>query len=70
VEICERITGRPMQWTREDTPRTGDHMWWISGLEEFRRDYPEWGLTYDLQGLLTEIHEQNADRWTPVTEGR
>ena len=35
----------------------------ISDLEEVRRDYPEWDLTYDVESLLREIHDENADLW-------
>jgi CDP-paratose 2-epimerase len=44
----------------------GDHRWWISDLREFERDYPEWRPKYDVEGILREIHEHNAERWTPA----
>jgi nucleoside-diphosphate-sugar epimerase len=40
-----------------------DHRWWISDLAPFRRDYSEWEIIYDLDMVLREIYEQNADRW-------
>jgi CDP-paratose 2-epimerase len=66
IALCERIAGRPLEWTLSDTPRTGDHRWWISDLSEFSRDYPDWEQQYDLEGILQEIHDQNADRWSAV----
>jgi CDP-paratose 2-epimerase len=41
----------------------GDHRWWISDLEEFRRDYPDWEPRYDGNAILREIHDQNVERW-------
>jgi CDP-paratose 2-epimerase len=69
IEICERITGRAMDWELSDQQRTGDHKWWISDMEEFRRDYPQWGLAYGIEDLLREIHEQNVAAWSPGSGG-
>jgi CDP-paratose 2-epimerase len=63
VEVCERIVGRELDWELGDRPRKGDHRWWISDLSEFRADYPDWSLDYDVEGILREIYEQNVDRW-------
>jgi CDP-paratose 2-epimerase len=68
IEICERITGRPMDWALSDEERTGDHRWWISDMEEFRRDYPGWKLSFGLEDLLREIHGQNAETWTTMAK--
>ena len=64
IEACERIAGRELQWTLSDQARVGDHRWWISDLAEFAADYPEWGLTYDVESILSEIHDANVDRWS------
>ena len=66
IEIAERIAGRELNWELSDQARIGDHRWWISDLGEFKRDHPGWDLTYDIEGIMREIHEQNAERWTPV----
>jgi CDP-paratose 2-epimerase len=63
IELCQRIAGRELDWTLSEQNRVGDHRWWISDLQPFRRDFPEWTLTYDLEGILREVHEQNAERW-------
>jgi CDP-paratose 2-epimerase len=64
IELCERISGRELSWDLGDAPRIGDHRWWISDLSEFRRDYPDWNLTYGIEEILREIYEQNVDRWS------
>ena len=64
IADCERIAGRELDWTLSDQNRIGDHRWWISDLEEFKRDYPDWSLQYDVQAILREIHDANAERWT------
>jgi CDP-paratose 2-epimerase len=68
IEICEQITGRPMDWTLSDDERIGDHRWWISDMEEFRRDYPGWELHYGVEDLLREIHDQNVEQWAAAAK--
>ena len=50
--------------TLSDEARIGDHRWWISDLDAFKRDYPEWRLTYGIEDVLREIHDANVERWT------
>ena len=69
IDACQRIAGRELDWTLDPTPRVGDHMWWISDVEEFRRDYPSWSLTYDVDDILAEIHELNAEGWLELGVG-
>jgi CDP-paratose 2-epimerase len=63
IELCERIAGRELRWSLGEEPRIGDHRWWIGDLGPFKEDYPEWGLTRDVEGILREIHDRNAERW-------
>lgn len=63
IEACERITGRPLEWTLSDDNRIGDHRWWISDLSPFQQDFPDWHLTYDVPAILREIHDHNAEAW-------
>jgi CDP-paratose 2-epimerase len=69
IAAVERITGEAMSWGYEPTPRIGDHRWWISDNEPFRADYPGWSTTYDVEGILAEIHEQNVERWCSSADG-
>ena len=63
IELCQKIAGRELQWSLGEEPRIGDHRWWIGDLGPFRSDYPEWELTRDVEGILQEIHDRNAERW-------
>src|SRR3954469_6609159 len=69
IAACERISGRSLNWTLSDQARMGDHRWWISDLSDFRRDYPDWALRYDLETTLREIHDANVERWTSAPTG-
>jgi len=63
IALCEEISGNKLDWTLGDTPRIGDHRWWISDLSDFKSDYPGWKIEHDVEGILREIYEQNVERW-------
>lgn len=64
---CERIAGERLDWRQVEDSRAGDHRWWISDLRPFQRDYPEWRITRDVEAILREILEHNAERWLAMT---
>ena len=63
IERCQAISGRELSWELSERNRIGDHRWWISDLEPFRHDYPDWGITHDVGSVLREIHDHNAELW-------
>ena len=63
IELSEAVSGRELQWETSDQARQGDHRWWISDLEQFRSEYPNWSVKRDLSTTLGEIHSANAERW-------
>jgi CDP-paratose 2-epimerase len=62
IAMAERRTGRPMRWTYSDDHRAGDHLWWVSDTRRFREHYPGWALTYSLDRVFDEIHQEMIDR--------
>lgn len=62
VVMLEQITGRPMAVTRVAAPRTGDHQWWISDTRKFQAHYPHWAPTFDIRGLIADIHHGMSQR--------
>jgi CDP-paratose 2-epimerase len=64
IELCEAIAGRELQWSLSDENRVGDHRWWISDLEAFKRDYPGWDIEHGVEDVLREIHAHNVERWS------
>jgi len=63
IEACERISGNRLDWSYSETARTGDHIWWISDISRFQRDYPGFRLTMDIDATLQEIHGTGRKRW-------
>lgn len=35
--------------------RIGDHIWYISDVSKFKKDYPDWDFKYDLDAILKDI---------------
>jgi CDP-paratose 2-epimerase len=66
IEICERISGRTLNYTLSDEARVGDHRWWISDLDAFKQDHPQWSLTFGIEDVLREIHDVNVEGWAAV----
>ena len=63
IELCEKIAGKALRWTYEESNRIGDHIWWISDVRKFKSHYPGWDLTYNVEDILNEIFTANASRW-------
>jgi CDP-paratose 2-epimerase len=63
IDLCREITGRELDYTLSEQARIGDHRWWISDLEAFKADHPQWRLTYGIVDVLRDIYEHNAERW-------
>jgi CDP-paratose 2-epimerase len=63
IDVCERISGRELQWELSDEARIGDHRWWVSDVSDFEADYPDWLPRYGIDEILQEMFEQNVERW-------
>ena len=66
IQICEEICGQKLDYSYEETNRTGDHIWYVSDVSKFQEHYPKWHLTKDIRTILSEIHEFNLSRWEEV----
>ncbi|MBU0761872.1 MAG: NAD-dependent epimerase/dehydratase family protein [Candidatus Altiarchaeota archaeon] len=61
IDACEAKTGFKAIW--EEAPeRESDHIWWISDMSRFKKDYPLWkGLTKDLDYIFNELLQNWID---------
>lgn len=62
ISLCEEITGNNMNYSYSEKNRVGDHVWWISDLTKFKKDYPHWNWKYNLTEILTQIYNEMIDR--------
>lgn len=44
-----------MHTTFVDTPRIGDHQWYISDVTKFRSHYPGWRITRTMEKIIEEL---------------
>ena len=42
-------------WNYVDSPRKGDHKWYISDTSKFENDYPEWKRRYTLYSIFGDL---------------
>ena len=70
IAAAETIAGKPLNSTYAEQNRIGDHIWWIGDNGKFETQYPEWKQEYNIQNILQEIYEANADRWRSSIGGR
>jgi CDP-paratose 2-epimerase len=62
IRMAEELCGRELNYTLSDEARSGDHIWWISDVRRFRRDYPDWEYAYDMQRIMEEIVAATRER--------
>jgi CDP-paratose 2-epimerase len=55
ITLCEEITGKKLQWKYEQTPRIGDHIWYVSDVRKFQKHFPRWQYSYTLRQTVEEI---------------
>lgn len=62
IKMCETITDNKMDYTYSETNRLGDHIWYISDMTKFKRDYPDWSWKYNLEDILSQIFQEMKTR--------
>lgn len=62
IGMCEKITGRKMNYSYEENNRIGDHIWWISNVNKFRSHYPDWRFKYKIEDILVQICDEMKKR--------
>ncbi len=45
-----------------DQAREGDHIWWVSDVSRFQKDYPDWNYQYDLETIIEEIVDATKEK--------
>ncbi|MCP3955323.1 MAG: NAD-dependent epimerase/dehydratase family protein [Desulfobacterales bacterium] len=54
----EKRLGQTGRIRYSDDHRSGDHIWYISGMDKFRSHYPEWKHTFTIEQILDDICAQ------------
>ncbi len=64
IKIGENITGEKFNYKYSEIPRIGDHVWYVSDLTKFKKDYPNWKINYNVESIMDEIYTKNINRWS------
>lgn len=62
IRDVEELSGYRLQWTLSEQARVGDHIWWVSDVRRFQRDYPAWAYRYDHKAIVAELIEATLSR--------
>ena len=57
LNLVEEMTNISIKRDYIKKPRIGDHIWYISNLSKFKKDYPNWKQKYNTKKILEEIIE-------------
>lgn len=63
IQQCELISGNKMNITYSETNRIGDHIWYVSDVNKFKKHYPAWDWKYNLTQTLEEMYNSTKSRY-------
>ena len=55
IEIVEKKTNLSIKRNYIKNNRIGDHIWYISNLNKFKKDYPKWSQKYNTDMIISEL---------------
>ena len=55
INIFQKITNIEVKKNIIKKPRVGDHIWYISNLKRFKKDYTQWKQKYDTEKIISEL---------------
>ena len=64
IDLIDDLCGKRVAFTLSNEARSGDHIWWISDVRKFQKDYPAWSYSFDLRSTLGEMIDAASDRYT------
>lgn len=62
IEKIQELTGEEMLISYDESPRVGDHIWYVSDIRKFKSFYPEWEITKNTTEILSEMIDSQSDR--------
>ncbi len=55
IQMLSELLGREVRYAYDDQARAGDHIFYVSDMSRFKRDFPDWELTRFLPDMLAEL---------------
>ena len=62
IQILQKTTGKTLNYNLSDQARSGDHIWWVSDVNKFKKHYPNWAYKYGINDILSEIVSATVER--------
>ena len=60
IDLIENYAKIKVKKNLIKTNRIGDHIWYISNINKFRKDYPNWKQKYNTKKIIEELINFNA----------
>ena len=57
IEIIQKKINKKVNINFIKKARVGDHIWWITNNNKFKRDYPNFKIKYNLKKVIEELIE-------------
>ena len=57
IDMAENIVSKKLRYKYVDEPRKGDHKWYISDISKFKKDYPNWKVTLNIEDIILDIYQ-------------
>ncbi|MDM5316753.1 NAD-dependent epimerase/dehydratase family protein [Fictibacillus sp. b24] len=67
IDIAQEISGQKLKYQYSPKARIGDHIWYVSSLNKFKTDYPDWDIKFDIQKIMKQIYKENKTKWKKTT---
>jgi CDP-paratose 2-epimerase len=59
ISYFEKAFKRKANIAYNEANRKGDHIWYISRVDKFKKNYPDWNYSYDIYKIMDEICREN-----------
>ena len=64
IKIGEEISGKKLNYKISPKNRIGDHIWYVSDLRKFKKDFPDWKIKFSIEDIIEEIIRENFNEWS------
>jgi CDP-paratose 2-epimerase len=60
IKMIETKTGKKMLFKLSKKNRAGDHIWYVSNLHKFKKTYPKWRMSHNLDKIISDIIKEQS----------
>jgi CDP-paratose 2-epimerase len=63
INFLQNYLSKELNYTLSDSARQGDHIWYISDVNKFQNQYPDWKYSYTIEQTMIEMVEATKERY-------